>query len=78
MRKIASRLSEDAYDGGILPLPDAVTGSAGSKPTVASRTTAMSATVLAIGPPVSCVCPNGMMPARLDRPADGRSPTIAL
>ncbi len=38
----------------------------------------MSVTVLAMGPPVSCVWPNGMIPARLDRPADGRSPTRAL
>ena len=38
----------------------------------------MSATVRAIGPPVSWVWPNGMMPARLDRPADGRRPTMVL
>ena len=38
----------------------------------------MSSTVRAIGPPVSCVWPNGMMPARLESPNDGRRPDALL
>src|SRR5205814_475058 len=42
------------------------------RPAIAPSTIAASITVRAIGPPVSCVCEIGMMPAV------GRSPTVGL
>jgi hypothetical protein len=55
-----------------------VTGSFGSKPAVASRTTAMSSTFLASGPPTSWVRASGMMPSRLNSPCVTRRPTRLL
>ena len=69
--ELASAFNADVYVAGTRPLAAAVTASAGSYPTVASRTAARSATLRDIGPPVSCVRPKGMTPARLDSPAVG-------
>ncbi len=58
--------------------PPAVIASAGSSPTVASSSSARSVTVRASGPPMSCVCDNGMMPVRLDSPRVPRRPNRLL
>src|SRR5690349_7713143 len=51
-----------------------VTLSLGSVPTVTSSATARSATVLASGPAMSCVCESGITPLRLTSPWVGRRP----
>src|SRR3989442_13095944 len=60
------------------PVDGFVAGSRGSGPAIAERSAAASATVLAIGPAVSCECAIGMIPERLTRPTVGLIPTRPL
>src|ERR671914_1206389 len=56
--------------------PVAVIGSSESRPDIAPRRTAASATLRAIGPAVSWLCAMGITPERLTRPSVGLIPTM--
>src|SRR5437870_1311869 len=62
-------------DSGSAP---AVRGSAGSSPTITSRSRAASSTVRVIGPGVSLWLSSGAIPVRLTSPTVGRMPTRLL
>ena len=66
------------YDGAIWPAARDLVASSASAPTITSSRIAISVTLLAIGPGVSCTESKGTKPVRDTRPTVGRSPAKAL